>query len=198
MKRILLASALFLLLAACSHSGEVPETSNRPPHPASNADAFVLIEEYADFQCPACRAAHENIAKPLLLRFGSEVRYEFRHFPLRTIHRYALDAAEASECAADQGKFWEFVDLAFEQQEKLSRETLTTWGEKLSLDAAAYERCRVGHSKKDVVLSDYEAGRERGIGGTPTFFLNGLQVRSTLEDLSAAIEQAVTGMKARL
>lgn len=113
MKRLSLATLFTsaLLLAACVDTTGISPTSSRPPR--GNANALVTVMEFADFQCPACMSAHATINKPLFEKYGSQVRFEFRHFPLRNIHRFALDLAEASECAADQGKFWEFVDLAY-------------------------------------------------------------------------------------
>lgn len=193
MKRLLLLASLSLGLAACIDTTGISPESSRPIHPLSSPNAAVLVQEYADFQCPSCKAAHTIVVKPLMGKYGTQIRYEFMHFPLASIHRYAVDAAEASECAADQGKFWEFVDLAFEEQEKLSKNIFEDWGKKLGLDMDLYDRCRNSHIKRDGVLAEFEAGRKTGVGGTPTFFVNGQRVDSTLEALSTAIDAATTG-----
>ena len=95
--RTLLPLSLCLLLTACG--GGDAETSRTPK---GNPNAAVLVEEFADLQCPACRAGHTTIVAPLLETYGNDIRFEHKHFPLRSIHRYALDADEMSECAADQ------------------------------------------------------------------------------------------------
>ena len=164
--------------------------SSRGPHPTSNPGAPVVVLEYADLQCPSCRAAHTNIVEPLLGQYGRRIRYEFRHFPLRSLHPEALAAAEAAECAADQGKFWEYVDLAFREQKELSREKLLVWAAELSLDTSRFEPCLTSESKRALVLSEYEEGRAEGVLGTPTFFVNGKKVESKLGAIQKAIEAA--------
>ncbi len=177
-----------LLLAACG-SGDTVSTRS----PKGNANATVVVHEFADLQCPACRAAHTSITAPLLAEHGDDIRFEFKHFPLRSIHRYALDAAEMAECAADQGKFWEFVDMAFTNQPDLDQDALVEWVEALGMDSDVAERCWKSHSKRDVVLNDYKEGRELGVAGTPTFFVNGEQVQTGFDTLSEAIEEALNG-----
>ncbi len=164
--------------------------SSRGPHPASNPAAPVVVVEYADLQCPSCRTAHANIVEPLLEQYGTSIRYEFRHFPLRSLHPQALDAAEASECAADQGKFWEYADLAFSKQQEMSREALRVWAAEISLEASRFDECLASESKRALVLSEYEEGRKKGVLGTPTFFVNGKKVEGKLLAIQKAIEAA--------
>ncbi len=179
-----------LLLAACSSALGPVVLSSRGPHPSSNPDAPVVVVEYADLQCSACRSAHENIVKPLLEHFGTRIRFEMRHFPLTSMHRHALDAAQAAECAADQGKFWEYADIAFARQREMSREALLVWAEEISLDAPRFEACLASESKRALVFSEYEEGREKGVEGTPTFFVNGERVEGKLGAIQRAIEAA--------
>lgn len=185
------ALTLSLLLTACNSE---PAVSSRSPK--GNPNAAVLVEEYADLQCPACAAAHTQIVEPLLAQYGSEIRFEHNHFPLRSIHRFALDASEAAECAADQGKFWEYVDIAFENQSQMSLDAFLEWSDELGLDTEKLERCWKSHSKRDVVLEDYKEGRDRGVSGTPTFFVNGEQVPTN--ELQQAVEAAIEQTKMRL
>jgi protein-disulfide isomerase len=134
----------------------------------------------------------------LLGQYGSSIRYEFRHFPLRSLHPQALAAAEAAECAADQGKFWEYVGLAFSEQKELSREKLLAWAAEISLDTSSFEPCLASESKRALVLSEYEEGRRKGVLGTPTFFVNGKKVESRLGPIRQAIEAVkATGGAAR-
>ena len=193
MKHFSILLTLVLFLTAC---GGGDATSSRPPK--GNPNAAVLVEEFADLQCPACAAAHTRIVQPLLEKYGNEIRYEHKHFPLRAIHRFAMDAAEMSECAADQGKFWEYLDIAFTNQSDMSMEVLVSWAEELGLNATQAERCWKSHSKRDVVLADYKEGRERDVGGTPTFFVNGERVDTGFDTLSEAIDAALKGTMMRL
>ena len=189
MKRLsFLALALPVLLVACS-TGDTATTRT----PKGNPSAKVLVEEFADLQCPACRSAHTLVTTPLLAQYGEKIRFEFKHFPLRSVHRFALDAAEMSECAADQGKFWEFVDKAYEKQEDLSEDALAEWASEIGIDADAAGTCLKSHRKRGIVLGDYEIGRSRNVAGTPTYFVNGVLVQTGLETLGAAIDAALSG-----
>lgn len=166
--------------------------------PSGNPNGVVTILEFSDLECPACRAAHAGAVIPLMNKYGEVVRLEFKQFPLRTIHRFAMDAAESSECAADQGKFWEFIDLAYEHQADLGYDALLDWAAQLELDVPAFEKCWKSHAKRGVVLADYEEGRELGVNGTPTFFVDGEKVQPGFDTLSAAVEKVLNRYEQRL
>lgn len=160
--------------------------------PAGNPSSGVIVYEYADLQCPACQAANELIKKPLLEKYGKQVRFEFKHFPLKSIHRFAFEAAQATECAADQGKFWEYIDVAYANQSKLSSTALREWAASLQLDAPLFERCVASGIKTDAVNADAAQGMKLGVDSTPTFFVNGARVeRNTVEAISQAIDAAL-------
>lgn len=188
MKRLLLLTPIFLLAACSVDTTGLSKESSRLPHPDSNENSAIVVQEFADIQCPACKAAHIGIVKPLIEEQGSQIRYEFMHFPLSSIHRYALEAAQAAECAADQGKFWEFIDIAYENQEDLNSEQLNVWATELGLDFELFSRCLRSGIKKDLVLDEYSKGRDMGVRGTPTFFVNGNPVQSDPTALKEAIE----------
>jgi protein-disulfide isomerase len=187
---IVLASVSLLALAACGvdTTGLSPESSRTA---TGNVSSGIIFTEYADMQCPACQAAYDLINKPLLAKYGSKVRFEFKHFPLKNIHRYAFEAAQASECAADQGKFWEFIDLAYAKQKSLSSTALREWATELKLDGALFDRCVSSGIKEKVVNDDFAQGSKIGVDSTPSFFVNGKRVRNTLEATSAAIDEAL-------
>lgn len=190
MKRFLPLAIITLALAACVDTTGLSSELTNAIHPQSNANAAVVVQEYADLQCPACKAAHTMVVQPLLQQYGSVIRYEFHHMPLVSLHRFAMDAAEAAECAGDQGKFWDFVNYDYEHQEELNTSALDTWGETLQLDMDLYNRCRDSHIKRDAIQASYDAGRANGVTGTPTFFVNGQKVESSLDAIGAAIQQA--------
>lgn len=188
----LFIAASALLFAACTtDTTGLSESLTLEAHPDTNANAAVTITEFADLQCPACKAAKDVVLDDLIAERGDDFRLEFRHFPLSAIHRYAMEAAEATECAGDQGKFWDMVDVIYDNQSQLSSETLDTWGEELGLDMDLYGRCRDSHVKRDAILDQYAEGQSAGVRGTPTFFVNGQQVPSTKEALTNAIDSTM-------
>lgn len=191
MKRLLLPFSLLILSACTVDTTGLSEESARGPHPSSNANAAVTITEFGDLECPACAAAHIGLITPLLQQEGQRISYEFKHFPLRSIHRYALEASMAAECAADQGKFWEYSDLVFTEQSSLSadgEEALQAWAAELGLDTELFNRCLASDIKRDTVLADYDEGRDMGVTGTPTFFVNGQRVETDLDAMREAID----------
>ena len=188
---------LFLLTACVDKTGLSGE-SNKGPHPKSNMTSPIVIHEFGDFQCPACRVAHSKIVQPLLENYGAKIRFEFKHFPIVSLHRYAMVAAQASECAADQGKFWDFVDLAYEQQSDLRSDIFPVWAKELGIDVPLFERCVQSRIKKEAVLTDYEEGKNVGVKGTPTFFVDGEPVQSDLEVITEAINALVLRMQQKL
>ncbi len=181
-----------LVLTSCSTvdtTGISPQSS-KEPDPKSNAASSILVREYGDLQCPACRTAEIEIVQPLVKELGSKIRLEFKQFPLLTTHQYAMAAAEASECAADQGAFWPFLKTAYEKQADLNASALRKWARELGLDMDLFDRCTKSHIKKKAILSEFEEGRKLGVSGTPTFFVNGQKVPNDLTELRAAIQSA--------
>ncbi len=190
--------ALTLTLAACVDTTGLSAESSRGAHPSTDSGASVTVTEYGDLQCPSCRGAQELVVKPLIAKYGKQISFEFAQFPLQAIHPYAMISAEASECAADQGKFWEFIDLVFTNQTSLSPNALNEWATQLKLDMDLFGRCMKSHIKRPTIQAEYNAGKALGVAGTPTFFVNGKKVESTLAAISAAIDEAKKGVGARL
>lgn len=201
MKHSFLIATATLALVACVDTTGISATSSKTQHPSTQENAVVTVTEYGDLQCPACKAAFTQLVEPLVANYGKKIRLEFAQFPLTSIHQYAMEAAEASECAADQGKFWEFLHLAYTEQEKLSKDQLDVWGEQLQLDMDLYGRCRASHIKRDVIMADYEKGKELGVQGTPSFFVNGQKVdisNDSLKTLQSAIDAQIGAAGTRL
>jgi len=135
-------------------------------------DAPVTLIEYGDFECPYCGQA-EDIIRELLASFGDDVRYVWRHLPLNDVHPDAQMAAEASEAAAAQGRFWEMHDLLLSHQGELRPTDLKAYAQELGLDVERLvsdlrRREHAGRISEDVASAD-----ESGVSGTPTFFING-------------------------
>lgn len=190
-------STLFFLTACVDKTGLSAE-SHKGPNPQSNMTSPIVIHEFGDLQCPACRAAQSKIVQPLLKEYGAKLRFEFKHFPIVSLHRHAMVAAQASECAADQGKFWDFIDLAYEKQSDLRSDVFPVWAKELGLDVPLFERCRKSRIKKSAVLQDYEEGKSIGVKGTPTFFVNGEQVESELNAMTNAVDAIAVKMQQKL
>lgn len=167
-------------------------------HIKGNPDAPVVLTEYADFQCPAC-GQFQPVVKDLLDTYGDQLAIEFKHFPLITIHPFAVPAARAAEAAGQQGKFWEMHDKLFENQQVWSRSGspqvfFRQYAEEIGLDIDLYNRHYGASLIKDKIEAGYSEARELGLTGTPSFFLNGERMQfETFEEFESAINIAVNG-----
>lgn len=141
-------------------------------HQLGPAHAPVTIVEYGDFECPTCKQAAPSL-KLLLSRFPEQVRLVFRHFPVEEVHPHALSAAEASEVAAQQGKFWQMHDLLFANQLHLKSNQLHHYAEQLNLDMARYTAEMDDEIYRQRIREHIDSGRRSGVRGTPGIFLNG-------------------------
>jgi protein-disulfide isomerase len=135
-------------------------------------DAKVTIVEFSDFECPYCGAAHDTVEQ-VMSTYAGKVRLVYRQFPLN-FHPHAAKAAEASLCASDQGKFWEYHDVLFKNQKKLDPTDLKAHASEVGLDAQKFGQCLESGDKKKAVDADQQAGLAAGVGGTPAFFINGI------------------------
>ncbi|HJS58360.1 MAG TPA: thioredoxin domain-containing protein [Vicinamibacteria bacterium] len=142
------------------------------------AAAPVTIVEFSDFECPFCARARPTL-KRIAEVYGDRVRIAFRDYPL-PIHPRAPKAAEAAECATDQGKFWEMHDKLFGASPKLDIADLKRYAGELGLDAAAFDACLDGGRKAAAVKADLDAGNGYGVNSTPAFFINGRLVSGAL------------------
>jgi protein-disulfide isomerase len=135
------------------------------------ANAPVELIEFSDFQCPYCLRAHP-IVKQVLSTYGDRIRFVYRNYPLPN-HPNARPAAEAAQCAAEQGQFWPYHDRLFDDPNKLSDDDLKQSAAALGLDAGRFNACFDSHKYKAKVDADLLAGNEAGVNGTPAFFING-------------------------
>jgi protein-disulfide isomerase len=152
----------------------------------------VTLLEYGDFECPYCGAAYPVVAG-LRRKFGDRLRLVFRHFPLTNVHPHAQAAAEASEWAAAQGRFWEMHDRIYETQKQLSEPHLLRIGEELQLEAASLSRTLKDHLFFARVKEDFLGGIKSGVKGTPAYFLNDLRHDGDASSLEGAIERILSG-----
>ena len=154
--------------------------------------APVMVVEYGDFECPNCKQAAPAV-KLLLERFEERVCYVWRHFPLTEVHPHALMAAQAAEAAAAQDKFWQMHDVLFENQTHLDAHHLRGYAERLGLDMSRYTAEMDDEIYLQRVREHMESGRQSGVRGTPTFFVNGRirDVSFGLRALFDAVEEAL-------
>ena len=143
-------------------------------------DAPVTLLEFTDYECPFCARHFQQTYPGLLSEYEGRLKYVIRNFPLSSIHPQAQRAAEAAECAEEQGRFWEYHDLLFQRAPALGVEHLTAYATETGLDAERFEDCLESGRKADVVAEDFEDGLRYGVSGTPTFFINGRRVVGTL------------------
>src|SRR5713226_1743761 len=141
--------------------------------------APVVIVEFSDFQCPYCQSVQPTL-KTLLAKYEGRVSLAYRDLPLRDIHPQAQLAAEAGRCAGEQGKFWEYHDSLFENQDKLNREGLLQQAHGLKLDDKQFDSCLAGGKYKAQIEQDLQLGLRAGLTGTPGFFINGSMLSGNL------------------
>jgi protein-disulfide isomerase len=137
-----------------------------------NPDAPVTIVEFADFQCPYCKAVQETL-NGVMDKYQGKVRLAYKDFPLRQIHAQAQQAAEASRCAAEQGKFWEYHDLLYANQERLDPTGLKDQARKAGLNSQQFTACVDSGKFRGQVENDLQAGFISGAAGSPAFYING-------------------------
>jgi predicted DsbA family dithiol-disulfide isomerase len=136
-------------------------------------NAPITIVEFSDFECPFCRHS-EQIINAVLSKYGDKVKLGYRDFPLRQAHPHSEAAAEASRCASEQGKFWEYHDLLFSGSGKLDAAGLLDAAHAAQLNDAQFLSCLHTEKFKGAVDADVKAGARAGVTGTPAFFINGI------------------------
>jgi protein-disulfide isomerase len=154
------------------------------------ADAKVTVIEFSDYQCPFCKRAEPTV-QALLQKYPTQVRLVYRHMPLDGLHPRARAAAIAAVCAEQQGKFWEYHDALFQNQQALSDTDLDKYAADLGLDAGKFKTCRQDPATETRVNTDAAAARQAGLTGTPAFFVNGILISGArpIEDFTRWIDQ---------
>jgi formate-nitrite transporter family protein len=148
----------------------VPEVTEARDHVRGSRGPTLLI--FGDYECPYTRLAYRSVQ--FLEADGVPFRFVFRHFPLFEIHPHALAAAEASEAAAAQGRFWPMHDLLFRRQKALERADLERYANEIELNVERFRQELDAHVHLDRVEADRSVALASGATGTPTIFLDGL------------------------
>jgi protein-disulfide isomerase len=152
--------------------------------------APVTLVEYGDFECPYCGQA-EPVVRELLADYG-DLRYVWRHLPLTDVHPHAQLAAEATEAAANQGKFWEMHDQLLLHQDALTAKDLIRHAAELGLNADQFTKDMRDRSGQQKVIYDVDSADLSSVSGTPTFFINGRRHYGAydIDTLSATVRAA--------
>ena len=184
---------------ATSMRAQLAVAVNERDHVQGPANAPVTLVEYGDFECPYCAAAHV-IVKNVQEIMGDQLRFVFRHFPLTQIHPLAETAAEASEAAGAQGKFWKMHDLLYENQTRLAPPHLLKSAERLGLDTERFVRELEDGIHRERVRENFLSGVKSGVNGTPGFFINGARYDGSwdLPPLLEALESATASPQSRV
>ncbi len=183
---------------ATTSATKLEEPVGERDHVLGPEDASVTLVEYGDLECPYCRQVNPVIHE-LRHRLGGRLRYVFRHFPIRTSHVHAQLAAEATEAAGAQGKFWEMQEFILEHQEALDETNLIQYAAELDLDLDRFKHDLDENVYAERVKEDFKSGIRSGVNGTPSFFINGVRYDGAwdLESLIDAVEKPL-GVQVRL
>jgi protein-disulfide isomerase len=155
----------------------VPEVADARDHVRGAGGSTLLV--FGDYECPYTRAAYRSVQS--LEAAGVPFRFAFRHFPLVEIHPHALAAAEASEAAAAQGRFWPMHDLLFRRQKALERGDLERYAGEIGLEVERFQQELEARIHLDRIEGDRSSALASGATGTPTIFVDGLRYRGSYE-----------------
>ena len=167
------------LLSSASAPQRTPTAGAPNPHARGGEKAAVTLEEFSDFQCPACGGLDPGL-RSISRDYGERVRWVFRNFPL-SMHKYAFIAARAAEAAGAQGKFWEMHDLLYDNQKDWvdapePRDLFASYAARLGLDVQRFRADLDRQDLADRIKADYERGISLNVRGTPTIFINGREL----------------------
>jgi protein-disulfide isomerase len=191
------------LITTLRNEADVKISLPTPPKPRRNveakgpsrgpADARVTIVEFSDFECPFCSRAHGTVEE-VMRTYAGKVKLVFRQLPLN-MHPNAFKAAEASLCAHEQGRFWEYHDVLFKNREKLQVADLKQHATQLGIDTGKFNECLDSGKMASTVREDMKAAEAAGVNGTPAFFINGVFLNGAvpIQDFKEVIDAELAG-----
>lgn len=155
---------------------QIREVDEKTDHIRGNKNADVTLVTYTDLECPFCKRFHDTTAQ-LLQKYGNELRIVYRHFPLDQLHAQARTEALATECAGEQGKFWELIDIIFAQttsNDGLDLAKLPEYAKQAGVkDVNKFNKCLADKKYTDKVAADEQDAQTAGAQGTPYSVLVG-------------------------
>lgn len=179
MKRLLTALVLMLIpiiaVNAVKETHWGPILSTPPSRQIGGPDAKVTIVEFSDFQCPSCAKMQPTVHNFLDIYKG-RIRFMYKYYPLTRLHKHAMEAAHAAECAAGQQQFWPYADQLFARQDSWAplQDPTTSFmaiAQDTHLDMAKFQACVADPSVEKIIESDAEEARNQQVMATPTFFV---------------------------
>jgi protein-disulfide isomerase len=154
--------------SAAAPSGTIPAVDEED-HVRGNPNADVTFIEYSDFECPFCSRFVDTVDQ-VMAQYGDDIRFVYRHFPL-TNHPEAEPAANAAECAGEQGKFWEYHDALFAQQDQLGDALYSSIASDLGINNKQFKDCVSSGKYLSYIRQDEQEGASAGVTGTPGSFV---------------------------
>lgn len=157
--------------------------------------APITLIEFSDYECPYCRKWYTEVFSQLMATYPDKVRFVFRDFPLSSIHANAAPAANAANCAGEQGNYWDFHNKLFDMELGLSKDAYLQYASQLGLDEKAFQECVESERYKEEVQADFDYAANLGVRSTPTFFINGIAVvgAQPFEVFQQVIEKELAG-----
>jgi protein-disulfide isomerase len=158
-------------------------------------DAAITLIEFSDFECPFCRKWHAEVFQRLLETYPGQIRFVYRDFPLTSIHPNSFSAAEAANCAGDQGVYWPYHEQLFSMQLGLGKDAYQQYAEQLGIDMNTFNACIEDGKYKEEIQADFEYAAQLGVRSTPTFFINGIALvgAQSFEVFQQVIEKELAG-----
>jgi protein-disulfide isomerase len=180
------------ILKASAQSGNIAD------HVLGTAGSKVIFTEYGDYQCPYCDEAYAPI-KSVTTEYSGQIAFVFRNFPLTTLHPNALAAAGAAEAAGLQGKYWQYHDLLYQNQSDWDSLTgdqrnsvFTNYAKELGLNVTKFTADEGSNAVSSKISFDQALGQKLGIDSTPSFYLDGVEIPSTVEQ--QIVQGTTTGL----
>lgn len=182
-------------------SNSQPNSPSAPINVAIDDDAVkgdsnapVTMIEFSDYECPFCGRYFQQTYPQIVKEYvdTGKVKIVFRDFPL-SFHENAQKAAEAAECAGEQGKYWEMHDKLFKNQNALEINSLRQYAKELGLNTKTFDDCLDSGKMASEIQKDFEDGQDAGVSGTPAFFINGISITGAqpFEEFKKIIEQEI-------
>ncbi len=201
---IVVIAAFLGLIVFTKKEAKAPDATASVPsnHVQGEGTSGVTMIEYGDLQCPAC-GAYYPIVKQVQAKYGNQITFQYRNFPLVSLHKNAMSAHRAAEAASKQGKFWEMHDMMYERQTSWAASTsvgsiFESYAKELGLNLDQYKTDLASQEVQNVINADMKEGQALNITATPGFVIDGKKLEENPRDVagfSALIDAAIAAKK---